>query len=160
MNPALLSSKNMNWETPDELLDLIRQLDVIGLDPATTKANPTGAKLIYTPEEDGLVLPWTSNGLVYCNPPYGREVKKWVQKASVEAARGAEIIMLLPARPDTSWCQKWVFGTADSVLFWSGRLTFKGAPHPAPFPSMLAYWGKRKSSFKACFIKHAKSCPV
>lgn len=142
----------MAWETPDDLLDLIRQLGPIALDPATTSANPTRADKIFTPVEDGLAQPWTSNGLVYCNPPYGRELPKWVTKAAMEGAKGTEIILLVPARTDTKWFQVWA-STSDVVCLWKGRLTFKGAPHPAPFPSALCYWGPRYSSFKALFCK-------
>ena len=159
MNPALLSSKNMNWQTPESFLDLVRQLDVIGLDPATTKSNPTKAVHIYTPDEDGLSQPWTGKGLVYCNPPYGRSLPKWIKKASIEAAKGAEIIMLITARTDTKWFQEWVL-SADAVCLWKGRIVFvdpdpnvpeEKRKNPATFPSAVVYWGPRPLSFRAIF---------
>ena len=50
-------------------------------------ATPDNAKCAryYTKEQDGLVQPWT--GRCWMNPPYGRTIGKWVQKA-YESVRG------------------------------------------------------------------------
>lgn len=158
---VLTSSKSMLWETPETFLQLVRELDVIGLDPATTPLNPTGAKAVYTPAEDGLVQPWVGHGLVYCNPPYGRQLQYWVKKASIEAAKGAEIIMLIPARTDTKWFQEWILA-ANAVCLWKGRIVFvdpdPNVPeakrkNPATFPSCVCYWGPRPLSFRAIFTR-------
>lgn len=87
MNKALLSSVKMDWRTPK---DFFRELDQefhFGLDAA---ASPESAKCecYFTPETDGLSLPWSGYGAVFCNPPYGREIGKWVQKAYSEHVRG------------------------------------------------------------------------
>ena len=37
-------------------------------------------KAYYTPEQDGLTKSW--DGVAWCNPPYGRQVGKWVRKAA------------------------------------------------------------------------------
>jgi hypothetical protein len=58
--------------------------------------------------------------------------------------------MLLTSRTDTLWFQRDA-PSADALLFWGGRLTFLGAPDPAPFPSVLLYWGPRWVSFIAAF---------
>ena len=33
----------------------------------------------YTEKENGLAQDWT-NEVVWCNPPYGREIGKWIKK--------------------------------------------------------------------------------
>jgi hypothetical protein len=38
------------------------------------------ARVHFTPADDGLSLPW--HGSVFANPPYGRELRRWVRKAS------------------------------------------------------------------------------
>lgn len=156
MNPALLSSKNMRWRSPEGFLDLVRQLDEIGLDPATSADNPVKAKAFFTPTQDGLAQSWLGHGLVYVNPPYGRALPLWVKKASLEAAKGAEIVMLCTARTDTKWFQDWIL-SAPAVCLWRGRLTFidpdepEKKQDPATFPSAVVYWGPRKLSFKSIF---------
>ena len=72
-------------------------------------------------------------GVCWCNPPYGREVGKWVQKA---AESGCTVVMLLPARTDTKWFHEYIYGRAE-VRFVRGRLKFGGSKNSAPFPSMV-----------------------
>lgn len=132
---ALFSSAKPDWETPP---DLFRSLDEefhFTLDAASSDANALCARH-YTLEDDGLTQPWT--GAVWCNPPYGREVGKWVKKGSDAAASGeATVVMLLPARTDTRWFHDYIYNKAE-VRFLRGRLKFSGSSVSAPFPSMLA----------------------
>jgi len=163
----LLASVRMNWETPEEVLRRVRDVSPIALDPCTTVDNPCGATWFYTVKEDGLYRSWRRRRqaaaqwsgtdhpaehewLVYMNPPYGRELPRWIAKAIAEAAQGAEIIALVPSRTDTRWWKLCV-ESAAAIRHWHGRITFRGAAHPAPFPSALIYWGHRPSGFHAAF---------
>lgn len=142
----------VDWETPDDVLELVRAFagGPIGLDPCTTRRNPCAARSIFTPKENGLVQPWGGYGLVYCNPPYGTAAPAWTAKCVAEAAKGAEIVALLPSRTDTAWWHGSVT-TATAICFVSGRLTFAGATAPAPFPSIVAYWGPLERAFRNVF---------
>lgn len=87
MNKALLSSGKMDWRTPK---DFFRELDQefhFGLDAAASLENAK-CERYFTQEMDGLSMPWGGYGTVFCNPPYGREIGKWVQKAYSENVRG------------------------------------------------------------------------
>jgi hypothetical protein len=165
MNPVLHSSEVHTWMTPESFLDLVRAVGPIALDPCTTPENPTGAahfccqvvvqddngRPVIAPYSDGLQRRWSDfRGLVYCNPPYGRALGAWAAKCSEEARLGAEIILLVPARPDTKWFQH--LWNADALLFWRGRLKFKGATAGAPFPSAVAFWGPSSSRFQFCKV--------
>lgn len=125
MNAALLSSKNMCWCTPQDFFDKLNAEFGFVLDPAATDKTAK-CSLYYTPETDGLSQSWDRGGAVFCNPPYGREIGKWVQKA-FEEARGGIRLFYLSQR---------------------GRLRFTdddgNAADPAPFPSMVViYNGER-----------------
>ena len=87
MNKALLSSKNMCWCTPQDFFDKLNQEFQFVLDPAATDKTAK-CPLYYTPETDGLSQSWDRGGAVFCNPPYGREIGKWVKKAFIEARGG------------------------------------------------------------------------
>lgn len=150
-NEALYTSTSQLWETPQEVLDLVRKVGPITLDPCSTVSNPTGARRVLTPEDDGLSHPWNKVGLNYVNPPY-KYCKEWVVKAVAESSRGCEIVALIPARTDTRYWQDWIFPTAKSICFWKGRIKFLDptgggesvARHPAPMPTALIYWGNQQ----------------
>jgi phage N-6-adenine-methyltransferase len=153
LSPALMSSAKPDWRTPPEVLEPLRAaFGEIGLDPC---AHPEGdevkaARRYVLPLDDGLALPWDGYGTTFCNPPYSRALKPWSKKIAHEAARGVEIVALVPARPDTGWWGTLV-GVASAVLFVRGRLTFLGAPGPAPFPSACVYLGARWARFLAAY---------
>ena len=127
---AMFSSKTDLWETPQDFFDKLNeefnfQTDVCAL-PENAKC-----KHFYTTEQDGLVQEWS--GSCWCNPPYGRQIGKWVRKASESKAT---TVMLIPARTDTAWFHDYIYGKAE-VRFVRGRLRFSGAKENAPFPCMV-----------------------
>jgi phage N-6-adenine-methyltransferase len=153
-----MSSERSDWNTPANLLEVVRQFDEIGLDPCSNANSIVGAKSSLTIEDNGLQAIWSGHGLVYVNPPYGREIEPWAMMCSLKASFGVEVIALLPARTDAMWWQKWI-KKANTVCFWRGRLKFLGARFSAPFPSAIAYWGDRRSRFKKVFKPHGWVVP-
>lgn len=73
------------------------------------------------------------------NPPYGKTIVYWVEKACKTAMRGNLVVGLLPARTDNGWWNTFVKGHAD-IHFIMGRLAFGDGKTGAPFPSALAIW--------------------
>ena len=73
---------------------------------------------------------------MFCNPPYGRDIDRWIRKAVEEAGNGAVVVMLIPARTDTKWFHDLVFPYGD-IRFVKGRLKFGDGKNAAPFPSMV-----------------------
>jgi site-specific DNA-methyltransferase (adenine-specific) len=153
MNRALLASGDMTWQTPECVLERVRKLGPIALDPCTNADNPVGAERFYTPRDFGLSKPWAEDaagGLVYVNSPYGRELPEWVVKCVAEAALGAEMVALVPSRTDTRWFNA-ALDSCQALAFWRGRVKFRGAKDCAPFPSALFYWGARQWEFAVAF---------
>lgn len=141
MNKALLSSKNMNWCTPQDFYDKLNDEFHFMLDAAATDKTAKCPQY-FTPETDGLTQSWRCNGAVFCNPPYGRDIGKWVKKAYEESRCGG----MIPSRTDTSYFNDYIYGKAE-IRFLRGRLHFTdeqgNTKDPAPFPSMLViYNGK------------------
>lgn len=137
---ATVSSVKMDWRTPEWLLDIARIASddgQIALDPCTTADNPTNAKRFYTPAEDGLAQDWTTDGVLWCNPPYGRELKHWAAKW-IDADADTKFF-LCPARVDQPWF--WELYDAAQIVFLRKRVKFVGAETGAPFPSVLAISG-------------------
>ena len=148
MNEALLSSKRMDWNTPESFLALVRKVAPIGLDPCSNVTSKVKASAAWL--SGGLEVDWSGFGLVYVNPPYGRELKQWAEKIAAEADRGVEIIALVPARTDTKWFRQ-MWNRKSAVCLWQGRITFEGAPNPAPFPSAVFYYGPHDLKFMQAF---------
>lgn len=132
---TLFSSKTDLWETPQSFFEQLDNEFHFTLDAC---ALPENAKCTeyYTPEQNGLIQKWT--GTVWCNHPYGREITRWVQKASLESDFGSTVVMLLPARTDTKWFHTYIYNQKNvEVRFVCGRLKFGGSKNGAPFPSMV-----------------------
>lgn len=145
MNSVLLSSKKMDWCTPQDFFNELNAEFHFVLDAAATDKTAK-CKHYYTPETDGLAHSWDFGGAVFCNPPYGKEIGKWVKKAFEEAKKGITIVLLIPSRTDTTYFHDYIYGKAE-IRFIRGRLRFTdddGNPAgPAPFPSMVViYNGK------------------
>ena len=138
MNKALLSSKNMCWCTPQDFFDKLNEEFSFTLDAAATDKTAK-CPLYFTPETDGLKSSWkvAGGGTVFCNPPYGREIGKWVQKAYEEAQAGTPIVLLIPARTDTSYSTILYTTKRKFALFVGGfglRTTTATPPIPRPSP--------------------------
>lgn len=136
MTTGMYSSLRADWETPPEVFDPLNEEFSFTLDVCAT---PETAKCsaYYTPEYDALSRTWW--GTCWMNPPYGRQIGKWVRKAYEESRRGATVVCLLPARTDTAWWHDYCM-QADEVRFLRGRVYFwqDGARSAAaPFPSAV-----------------------
>lgn len=140
-HPTLTSNKN-DWETPPEIFDPLNAVFNFDIDVCATAEN-TKCQRYYTPEIDGLKQPWHNNEVCWCNPPYGRAIQKWIRKAVDEAAKGASVVCLITARPDTTYWHDMVFPYARAICFVRGRLKFVGAKHSAPFPSAIVVFSPR-----------------
>lgn len=82
---AMFSSKTDLWATPKDFFDRLDAEFGFTLDACAMPENAK-CKTYYTPEQDGLAQPW--EGVVWCNPPYGRQIGQWVKKAHDTAVRG------------------------------------------------------------------------
>ena len=137
---AALTSNNEEWETPQSLFEKLDAIYHFTLDPCSTHLNAKCEKH-YTREEDGLSRSWEGE-TVFCNPPYGRNIGRWVEKCAMESKR-ARVVLLIPARTDTAYFHDFIYHKAR-IQFLRGRLKFEMggvAMNTAPFPSMLVYWG-------------------
>lgn len=135
MNTALMfSSETDLWATPRSFFDGLNAEFDFTLDPCATPDNAK-CKRFFTKVDDGLSKSWAGER-VFCNPPFGRDIGAWVKKGHDEAKNGAMVVMLIPARTDTSYFHDYIYGKAE-IRFVRGRLKFGDAVNSAPFPSMV-----------------------
>lgn len=129
---VLMSSQDQTWSTPQWLFD---QLDTEFSFTLDVCAQPCNAKCVkfYPPELDGLSQIW--RGRCWMNPPYGRYIGQWVQKAYESSLAGATVVCLLPARVDTKWFHVWCL--KGECRWIKGRLKFGVSQNSATFPSFV-----------------------
>ncbi len=138
-NDLMFSSKTDLWATPQDFFDKLNDEFHFDIDVCANETNHK-CDTYYTKEQNGLAQEW--KGICWCNPPYGREIGKWVEKAYRSAMTGdALVVMLLPARTDTRWFHDYIYDKAQ-IRFVRGRLKFGDSKNSAPFPSMIVVFRK------------------
>jgi len=133
INKGLFTSNSSEWETPQDLFDELNKEFNFKLDVCATREN---AKCDVFINDDSLRKDWTkiTNNWKWMNPPYGRQTKDWVKKASEER----QVVALLPARTDTKYFHKYIYKQKNTeIRFIKGRLKFSNSKNSAPFPSMI-----------------------
>ena len=137
---ACLSSKTDNWATPQDFFDNLNEEFHFTLDPCANEENHK-CDLFYTKEQDGLTKDWGGH-VVFCNPPYGKEIADWVRYSYEQSQKpNTTVVMLIPARTDTRYFHDYIYGKAE-IRFIKGRLKFGDATTGAPFPSMVVVYRK------------------
>lgn len=144
------------WITPKYIIDDLGPFD---LDPCTPPEMPwkTAGRML-TKKDDGLKSEWS--GSIWMNPPYGREMEKWLEKLS----HHDNGIALIFARTETKAFINHVWEKATSILFIYGRLYFHKpdgtkAKGNSGAPSCLVAYGVesdekiRKSEIKGKYIR-------
>jgi len=129
------------WLTPPEIIKSVGQFD---LDPCAALNMPwETATTMWTIEDDGLSKEWY--GRVWCNPPYS-DVVPWFKRM----AQHGNGIVLTFARTETAYYHEYVWGVADAIFFFDGRLTFckengMKAKNNAGAPSVLIAYGENNA---------------
>jgi hypothetical protein len=132
-------NENVEWYTPRSVFDASGvRVDLAPCSPGGGKCFVPALKH-YTVEDDGLRQPW--GGFVWCNPPYGRHTRVWLERMRDHG----DGIALVFSRTGSSWFQE-VAHTASSVVFVSGRIKFVSAVTGEPAgsagaDSVLLGWG-------------------
>lgn len=144
-------SATVEWETPQSFFDKLDEEFQFTLDVCATHENKKVTNF-FDKDNDGLSQSWAGH-VCWMNPPYGREMPKWLEKASKEAREnGATCVCLIPARTNTNWWHTLCLKSAE-VRFLLGRTKFVGAKHGFPFPLAIVVFKPNNSS---CLISSLK----
>ncbi|GEB97757.1 DNA N-6-adenine-methyltransferase [Corynebacterium flavescens] len=150
-------SDSVEWFTPAWVFERLGAR--FDLDPCSPGKGLTHVPASHhlTVKEDGLTSPWV--GRVWCNPPYGPGIEKWLGKCSqLSADAVGSAIALVPNRTDTRWFQK-AMADADATLFLAGRIKFhrgdKDAPptgSPGTGSALIAYGDWAADTLRKCSL--------
>ena len=145
-----ITPDDSEWYTPKYLLDIVRGVFPIDLDPCSNEHKTVGAVTSYTKEDNGLSLPWDGN--IFMNPPYGREIGKWVDKFLYEWDSGhvKNAILLVPVKTDTKWWRLLSENLNCWCAIW-GRVKFQS---PDPHKSTTV------GTFASCVILFTRDSQI
>jgi phage N-6-adenine-methyltransferase len=124
--------KTIEWATPLDFFKPLNDEFNFTLDVCANKDNKKVDRC-FTLIENGLIQCWKDN-ICWMNPPYGRDMIKWLEKAKYEADYfGVTTVCLIPARTNTSWWHNICLKAAE-IRFVLGRPKFGDATHGLPLP--------------------------
>lgn len=131
MNSVHYSSQRLDWKTPKSVYQVLDAEFQFDHDPCPPKY-----------QIDGLTTEW---GVVnFVNPPYGKELPRWIEKGFQEWGKGKTVVFLIPSRTDTKWWHEYCM-KATEIRFIKGRLKFDDQKNSAPFPSAIVVFKKSSS---------------
>jgi len=132
MQSIHFQSKTDQWATPQDFFNELNNEFHFNLDVCADENNKK-CKRYFDKKENGLYQSWTGYRC-FMNPPYGRQIKDWIKKASLSKAE--IVVAILPARTDTRWFHDYIYNKTE-IRFLKGRLKFGNSKNSAPFPSMV-----------------------
>lgn len=161
---SIIHSSNRNdWRTPPNFFQSLDQRFNFSFDLASDEKNKLVQKN-FTVDDDALSHDWHKiKGWLWLNPPYGRGIGSWFQKAAKESALGAKIAVLAFSSTETEWFQS-AWNNASEIWFFTKRIKFvnpessESKSLPAPKGSALyIYDGKRSGSLKTSLVSVDKA---
>lgn len=127
---GMMTSLSPHWATPKGLYKELDKEFHFNDDPCPLQSNT-----------NGLDRKWGTS--VFLNPPYGREISKWLSRAVLNSRwHNSTVVCLIPSRTDTKWWHDFVM-QAKEIRFIKGRLRFGNAKNSAPFPSCIVIFRGR-----------------
>lgn len=157
VDKVLFSSEKMDWATPWEVFNPLKEEFGITLDVCATSEN-TKCRTFFAPQDNALKHSWYDRlsftnpiHAAWMNPPYGRQLKHWIAKAKEESLNGLTVVCLIPARTDTAYWHDYIWDESShsprygvEVRLLRGRIKFVGAKDSAPFPSAVVIFHGKK----------------
>ena len=127
IDPIHTSSKSSEWETPKDFFEKYHAVYGFDIDVCATDENALCDRY-WTKSQNCLNKDW--GGLTcWMNPPYGREIGLFMEKAYKESLKGATVVCLVPSRTDTAWWHE--YAMKGKIEFVRGRLKFINRTFPS-----------------------------
>lgn len=113
--------ENNSWSTPQNIFDTLDKEFKFDVDACASFWNAK-CSVFYSKNVDALSIDWVPGKIYWMNPPYGREIGKWIKKAHEESKRGSIVVCLIPARTETKWFHEYCLDA--EIRFVKGRIHF------------------------------------
>lgn len=140
-------ASKQTYATPREFIAAVEsKFGTIGFDLAAEVETSVTGLACFTKEDDALKQEWLGNasGWLWLNPPFG-DIGSFAEKCAIESAKGARILMLVPASIGSNWFRDHVLGKA-MVFGLNPRMSFDGK-NPYPKDLMLCVYANGVHGF-------------
>ena len=130
------------WVTPDPVFQFASdKWGAFDLDAAATSQNSKCDNWI-DPQSDALSPSAWTGRVVWLNPPYGRIMPRFIERALKEVREGSveRVVCLIASRTDTRIFQNVIFPNASHIHFIKGRISFSNGKKSGP------------ANFASCFV--------
>lgn len=146
-------SNSIDYSTPLKIVEpLIKEFSLT----KDVCADENNYKLpdYWTKEDDALSKSWRGN--CWMNPPFDKNINKWVRKACNDAEEfGGTKVCLIPVRSNTKWwaevCQK------AEIRFINGEVNFNNEPRGLWLPMCIIIFGEMANIGKFSVINYRKT---
>jgi len=146
-------SNSIEYSTPLSLFEPLQKEFDLEIDVCASKENYK-CDIYWTKEDNALSKDWVGN--CWMNPPFSRELSKWVKKAHLESIKhGGTKVCLIPLRANTKWFGE-VVKDAE-VRFIIGEVNFNDEPRGLWMPMCILIFGEKANigKFSTLFYKKA-----
>ena len=139
-------SRADDWRTPPEVFNPLNQEFTFDLDAAANYENSLCLRFL----NDALVLSEWPGERIFCNPPYGQMVERFIRRAADEADLGKIVVCLIPVRTRAAWWHDCVLARASEIRFVRKRVRFLNSA------------GERKltPTFDSCIVVFGAGSPL
>lgn len=130
-------SEKIEYSTPEKLFNYINREFKFTLDVCASENNKK-CENYFDIKIDGLKQDWI--GVCWMNPPFNKELKKWVVKARDESQKHKSIVCcLIPVRSNTMW---WKDVSEDAeIRFITGEVNFNDLERGLWLPMCFMIFG-------------------
>jgi phage N-6-adenine-methyltransferase len=132
-------SLSIEYSTPKKIVEPLIKEFSISKDVCASVLN---FKLpeYWTKEDNALSKDWDGN--CWMNPPFSRDLNKWVRKAHSEAKHnGGTKVCLIPVRSNTKW---WAEVSKDAeIRFINGEVNFNDEERGLWLPMCIIIFGEK-----------------
>lgn len=102
---SVVGNGSDDWQTPKVIFDALDKRFKFTRDAAATKQNSHCARY-WTKEDDALLMDWSQEKSIFCNPPYSKVAEFLAKAHEPETA-----VFLIPFRPQTGFFLRYVWAS-------------------------------------------------
>ena len=117
-------NSSIHWGTPQHIYDNLNVRFKFDLDACAMNADVAKNKNFISEKQNALKIDWKGK-TIFMNPPYGRAIKAFMQKAKEQALKhDLTVVCLIPNSTGTLWFKENVKPVLDEMIIFHKRMQF------------------------------------